>query len=286
MGVKFGPAGNSESFTERGYKKSKDIPRYIVEMGLEAYEYQCGRGVKIGEATASELMREAAIHGVTLTLHAPYYISLASADEDKRLNSINYILQSAKAIKLLGGDRIVVHAGSVGDFTRETALGLACDTMKKAMSALAEQGLSDVRVCIEAMGKQGQLGTVEEVCTMCAIDDTLLPCLDFGHVNARTLGSIKTKDDYNAIMTMVEDRLGIDRLKQFHCHFSKIEYTKGGEKRHLTFEDTVFGPDFEPFIEIVAQKGLEPIIICESDGTQAEDAATMKRYYQVLKAQQ
>ena len=77
----------------------------------------------------------------------------------------------------------------------------------------------------------------------------------------------------------MKNELGEERYKNFHSHFSKIEYTTGGEKRHLTFEDTVFGPDFEPLMEIVAKNDLSPIFICESAGTQAEDAKQMKDYY-------
>ena len=45
----FGPAGNSESFTAAGFKKSEDAPAWLAQMGLTAFEYQCGRGVRCGE---------------------------------------------------------------------------------------------------------------------------------------------------------------------------------------------------------------------------------------------
>ena len=76
--------------------------------------------------------------------------------------------------------------------------------------------------------------------------------------------------------------LGDERAVNFHAHFSRIEYTTGGEKRHLTFADAVFGPPFEPLMELLFQRRLAPVIVCESAGTQAEDAAVMKRYYQSL----
>ena len=61
-----------------------------------------------------------------------------------------------------------------------------------------------------------------------------------------------------------------------------IEYTDKGEKRHLTFEDTVYGPPYEPLMEAIYRDGYSPRIICESAGTQAEDAFTMKSYYTKL----
>ena len=280
---KFGPAGNSESFAALGYKNSLQVPEYIVEMGLDCYEYQCGRGVNIGEDKARQLGEKAKAAGVSLSLHAPYYISMSSVEEEKRLNSINYILASAKAVNAMGGDRIVVHTGSCGKISREQALTFALDTMKKALDALDREGLGHIHICPETMGKVNQLGTLNEVLELCRLDERLIPCIDFGHLNARDLGILKTTAEFENIFTSIKNALGTDRLKCFHSHFSKIEYTTGGEKRHLTFEDTVFGPDFEPVMELTYKYGCDPTFICESAGTQAEDAKKMKDYYLSLK---
>ena len=130
------------------------------------------------------------------------------------------------------------------------------------------------------MGKINQLGNLQEVMELCKCDDSFIPCIDFGHLNARTNGSIKAKSDFENILNTIENELGIDRLKKFHSHFSKIEYTEnGGEVKHLTFKDTLYGPDFEPLMELVAKKKLSPTFICESAGTQAEDALIMKKFY-------
>ncbi len=279
MSAKFGPAGNSISFTQMGYKHSLQVPEYLEKMGLNAFEYQCGRGVNIGLDKASALGEKAREKGISLSLHAPYYISMSSIEEDKRLNSINYILASARAVNAMGGNRIVVHTGSCGKISREYALELAIDTMKKALSALDNENLGHIHICPETMGKVNQLGTLDEVMSLCSIDERLIPCIDFGHLNARDLGCFKTLSDYETVFKTIENRLGIERLKNFHSHFSKIEYTTGGEKKHLTFADTVYGPDFEPVVELTAKYGCSPTFICESDGTQAEDAATMRKYY-------
>ena len=279
MKARFGPAGNSNSFSAMGYKGSLDVPEYIEKMGLDAFEYQCGRGVNIGLEKAAQLGRLAADKEIALSLHAPYYISMSSVEETKRLNSINYILSSARAVNAMGGDRIVVHTGSCGNISREEALSLAVDTMKLSIKALDDEGLSNVRICPETMGKINQLGDLNEVLTLCELDERLLPCIDFGHLNARTGGGLANVADFEYIFEQIENRLGISRLREFHSHFSKIEYTVGGEKRHLTFEDDVFGPDFEPVVDLIIKKNCHPTIICESDGTQAEDAKQMKDYY-------
>ena len=282
MKAKFGPAGNSESFLKMGYRSSLDVPEYIEKMGLDAFEYQCGRGVNIGVEKAILLGEKAKEKGIQLSLHAPYYISMSSVEEEKRIKSIDYILQSAKAVNAMGGERIVVHTGSCGKISREHALELAIDTMKKAISVLDQEGLSNIRICPETMGKVNQLGTLNEVLALCKLDERLIPCIDFGHLNARDRGILSEFSAFEKVFDEIENSLGISRLKEFHSHFSKIEYSLGGEVRHLTFKDNIYGPNFEPVLELCAKKGCAPTFMCESAGTQAEDAKQMKEYYEKI----
>lgn len=278
--ITFGPGGNSVSWGKR--KFPADLPQYLKELGLNGYEIECGRGVRISEAAVRDLPGLAAENGIYITLHAPYFISLSSVEEEKRLNSVNYILESAKAAKSVGARKIVVHSGSCSKMTRAEATYLAKQTLKLAQKALDGNGLSDIIICPETMGKINQLGTLEEVLELCGVDERFLPTVDFGHLNARTLGGIKTREDYAKMLDLIENEIGHERLSNMHVHFSKIEYTNGGEKRHLTFADKQFGPEYEPLMEEIHKRKLQPSIICESDGTQAEDAAEMKKYYESL----
>lgn len=280
MPAKFGPAGNSDSFSAK-YKSTVQAPGFLEAMGLDHYEYQCGRGVKVTDKTAFALRDKAKEHNITLSLHAPYFISLSSVEKEKRDKSIDYILQSCDAVSRLGGNRIVIHSGSCSKMSREEALELAKDTLIRARQAAVEQGFENVVFCPETMGKVNQLGNLTEVLELCKLDESFLPCIDFGHLNAREFGYIKGKAEYEKMLDEVLNSIGSDRLKIFHSHFSKIMFTDpGGEKKHLTFEDNQgFGPDFEPLMEIVAKKNLSPVFVCESAGTQAEDALAMKKYY-------
>lgn len=278
--IRFGPAGTSDSFTAQGFKKNIQVPDYLVGMGLSAFEYQCGRGVRISQEAAREFGVVAAEKDIQLSVHAPYYISMSSVEPEKREKSIDYVLQSARAVNALGGDRIVIHTGSCGKISREEALALASDTFRKCIAALDAEGLSHIHMCPETMGKANQLGTLEEVLTLCRLDDRVLPCIDFGHLNARTFGGMNSPEAFSAVFEKMENAIGADRMRTFHAHFSKIQYTNpGGEKMHLTFADTIFGPDFEPLAELLVKKDCTPTIICESAGTQAEDAAKMKEMY-------
>ena len=132
------------------------------------------------------------------------------------------------------------------------------------------------------MGKVNQLGTLEEVLELCGVDERFLPTVDFGHLYARTHGGITCREDYAHMLDLIGDKLGRERLDNMHIHFSRIEYTAGGEKRHLTFADTQFGPEYQPLMQEIHDRNMQPSIICESAGTQAEDAAEMKRYFESL----
>lgn len=284
--TRFGPAGSAQSFTAMGYKHTLEMPLYLEQFGLNAFEYQCGRGVRISQEAAAKLGAAAREKDILLSLHAPYYISMSGVEEEKRLASVDYILQSARAVNAMGGTRIVIHSGSCSKMSREAALELACDTMKKALAALDAEGLSHIRPCPEVMGKINQLGTLEEVLALCRLDERILPCIDFGHLNARTFGSLQAPADFEAVFCAVENALGLSRLRELHAHFSRIEFTQnGGEKRHLTFDDpSDFGPSYEPVMELLARKNCEAVVICESAGTQTEDAQTMKRCYEQFAA--
>lgn len=282
MSIRFGTAGISDSFDAMGFKNSLDIPAYIERFQLHAFEYQCGRGVRLGLDKADEMARRAEKPDILFSVHAPYFISMSSMVEETRLKSIDYILQSCRLVRALGGRRVIFHSGSCGKQSREEALEKALDTMQRMVKAVDEEGFDDITLCPETMGKIGQLGTLDEVLALCGVDKRITPCIDFGHLNARTLGGIQTKQDYADILDRMQQVLQDERAQNFHVHFSRIEWSKGGEKRHWTFADTQFGPEYPPLIQLLKERQLSPVIICESAGTQAEDAFSMQEYYQSL----
>ncbi|MBZ4644727.1 MAG: deoxyribonuclease [Petroclostridium sp.] len=279
MAAKFGPSGNSDIFYEQGYKSSLQMPEWLKNMGLDAYEYQCSKGVNISEKTAKKLGENARAFGIELSVHAPYYINLASIEAEKREGSKRYIIETMTAARWMGAKRVVVHPGSCSKINREAALELAKDTLKEALKEADALGLDDIHICPETLGKINQLGTLEEVMELCKIDERLIPTIDFGHIHARGLGCLVGKSDFEKVFDIIENSLGSERLKNFHSHFSRIEFTSGGEKKHWSFCDIEYGPEFEPVAEIVYKRNLSPVIICESRGTMAEDALELKKIY-------
>ncbi len=276
--IRFGPAGRDDGFYAAGYKKAGDIAAYVSSYGLNAFEYQCVRGVNVNAAELAVLKTAAAEKGIALSVHAPYYISMSGVEEAKRLKSIDYITDTARAALMMGADRVIFHSGGLSGLSREEALVLAKDTLSKCVAAMKELGFyGKVLLCPETMGKVNQLGTLEEVLALCEVDEFVIPCVDFGHLNARTHGSLKTASDFAA----VAEKIAALGKKDLHSHFSMIEYTEGGEKRHLTFRDgRLFGPDYEPMLDVFSRYDLNMRVISESAGTQTVDSAEMKKYYE------
>lgn len=278
----FGIAGAGELFYQEGGKHSHEVPAFLKKKNLQAFEYQCGHGVNMGEETAGKLKKAAEEAGILLSIHAPYFISLGVSEAERRMKNAEHFLKSAKLAKAMGAVRIVFHPGGAGKLGREEAMRLAVETLSGILRELDEKGYGDIIYCPETMGKINQLGNLQETLDFCKLHENMLPCVDFGHMNARTGGSLKSMEDYAGIFDKIEGELGIEKARRIHCHFSKIEYGKGGEKKHLTFEDTQFGPAFEPLMELLYRRNYAPTIICESAGTQTEDAKAMCDYFQSL----
>ena len=280
--IKFGPSGNSLRFYQEGYKSTVDAPLWLANQGLNIYEYSFGRGINISDAKANEIAQKAVENGVEITVHAPYYINLANPSDEMAEKSYQYIINSALKARAFGGKRIVFHPSTVGKMTREDALALTQKRMEILAGLIVKNNLDDMIFCPETMGKINQIGTVEEVTEFCKVADFFIPTVDFGHINARTQGSLVTQEDYEKLIVHIIENLGFERAKNLHVHFSKIQYSSGGEVRHLTFADNIYGPDFEPLARAFKKYNMEPYIICESDGTPADDAIEMKRIYESI----
>ena len=285
MAAKFGPGGNSDAFKLAGGRSTLQAPGFVKSIGLDAYEYEAGNGISGSEDLFIAIGMKAREHGIKMSFHAPYFISLSSVEKEKRNNSVEYIRRSAEVSSLLGADTMVVHCGSCAKISRETAMEYASETLEATAIMMQDCGYT-TKVGIETMGKVNQLGTLDEVLRLCKISKCFAPVVDFGHLNARDRGVFYTADDYKRVFDTISAQLGASYAENLHCHFSKIMYTEMGEKKHLTFEDGVYGPQFEPLAEAIVSLGVSPTIICESAGTQSDDAVFMKMTYEREKIKQ
>lgn len=277
--VKFGPSGCCERFLEK-HKSVEAMPEWLTQRGLDVFEYAFNKGILLSDEKAEYYGKIFGEKNIELTVHAPYFINFANPDDMMAEKSYGYIIKSLEKMRFMGAKKLVFHPGSLTKQIREKAFALVLERLKVLSKMLDDYGFEDVYVCPETMGKHGQIGTVEEVAQMCAIDERFMPAIDFGHVNAFNGGALKTKDDFIGVFKTFEKYIG-ERYKNVHIHFSKIMYGEKGELKHLNYEeDNEYGPNFEPLAEAMKELGVNATIILESRGEQTHDAMLLKEIFE------
>lgn len=276
---RFGPSGNDERFYAEGFKATLQAPQWVSGLGLELFEYSFGNGIIISDKTTTEIGLEAKKNNIEISVHAPYFISLASENPNTVENSYGYVIKSLQKLDLFGGKNCVVHLASVGKQSREEAVLKVKQNLDILLQKVEEAGLSHLNICPETMGKSLQIGTVDEIIDFCTQGKNLRPTFDFGHINSLEQGSMKTKFDYLNVFERALKKLDEEKVKNCHIHFSKIMYGPKGEIKHLTLEDNIYGPEFEPLAEAIHELKLTPTIISESKNVMADDAAKLRQMY-------
>lgn len=279
--VKFGPSGNDELFYAQGFKHTTDAFAWVKQMGLDLYEYSFGRGVLLKDETAQLYAELAKQNDLQISVHAPYFINLANQNEEAVSKSFGYIDKSLEKLVLMNGQKCVVHIGSCMDMDRAEAIERVSYNLQRFMDYFDEKYADkDIFVCPEAMGKFKQIGTYQEIIDLCTMHKCLIPTLDFGHINCILQGKLNNKDAYRRILDYLFEKLGDERARKLHVHFSKIEYSDKGEVKHLTLADDKFGPPFEPLAELLVEYKMdETTVICESKDIMAQDAKQLKTTY-------
>ena len=272
--IRFGPAGRPT-----GYKgKTTQVCDYIKKIGLDAFEYQATYGVRISKQSALELGENAAKNDILVSMHGPYYINLCSQKEDTIKKSVERLIQSAKAGEWMNSYRTVFHMGFYTKYSPEEAMAKCKEAISELLEKVKSLGIKNYTFAPETTGKKSQFGSLDELIDICQSFDNFAPTVDFAHMHARYGGVIKSKDDYANIFDKLENELGI---KSLHCHFTKIEYTDAGEKKHHILSDDNFGPPLSPLLELISENGFNTTIICETPYLDI-DALEMKREYNTI----
>lgn len=265
--IKLGSAGVPLSAEKRdtvsGIKK-------VAELGLQALEVEFVRGVNMSLPTAREVGKAAKENNIELSIHAPYYINLASDEKSIIAASRKRILDSLERGAEMGAKTVVIHAGYYGK-NREEAIRMIADACAE-IAEKAEKNGWNVILGIETSGKQGQFGPLEEIIEICKHLKGCVPVVDFAHLFARQGGKI----DYGKILEQVKE------YKHLHCHFSGINYSvagigRGNERNH----EPIGRPPFKPLAEEILKRNADITIICESPLLE-KDALKMKKVLEGL----
>lgn len=262
---RFGPAGVPPVF--RFMKATlADVPGLLREEGLDAFEYEAVRwGMKpqIRKEDAEKLGSKAKENDVWLSVHGSYFINLcgkkAVVEASKRR-----LIACATAAEWMNAHVVVFHPGFYGEKPSREALNLCLQALKEVVEVMRTQGIRNVKVGPETTGRLHQLGSLEEILSLCEMVDQAQLVVDWSHLHARDRGRFSTMEDYRQVVVHIENRLGTEAVKNMHCHFTKIEFTNQGERRHHTLEEKRYGPDFRMLAKVIAEFRLKPVIISES----------------------
>ena len=284
--TRFGPAGVPPMFRLMG-AKMPDVPRLLREEGLDAFEYQAvqwGQKPQMKQADAEKLGEEARKNDVRLSMHGSYFVNL-SGKKDVVEASKRRLIACATAADWMGAYVMVFHTGFYGRFEKDFAFKTCLDALKEVSAEMKSLGLK-VKLGPETMGRKFQVGTIDEILTICQEVEGTQLVIDWGHLHALHQGTLKKTEDFRAIAEKVEQKLGTEALKSMHCHFSKIEFTAQGEKRHHTLDEERYGPDFRMLAEVIADFQLHPTMICESPILDIDARKMQETLKQVLESKQ
>ena len=262
---RFGPAGVPPLFRVLGARLS-DVPGLLREEGLDAFEYQAvrwGQKPQMKQEDAEKLGFEARENDVLLSLHGSYYVNLCGKKEVVEASK-RRLIACATAADWMGAYVVVFHMGFYGRVEKRYAFRNCVNALKDIIEAMSSLGIRKVKLGPETMGRIFQLGTLDEILTICEEVEQTQLVIDWGHLHARHRGLFRKIDDFRAVIEQVEKRLGTQVVRNMHCHFTKIEFTDKGERRHHILDEPKYGPDFRMLAEVIAEFNLRPVIICET----------------------
>lgn len=274
--LRFGPAGVPLRFGSTPVEEA--IKRSREELGLEAFEVEFVYGVRMKDEVADRIRKYVSENDVVLSSHAPYYVNLCNPEKFE--NTKRHLIQSILKTERAGGWITVVHPGFYGKLSKEEAYKVTKDALSRIIEEAKARGLKKAYFGLETMGKPSQFGSLEENISLMEELDNVYLVIDFAHIVARDNVDFSTKENVISFLQKL-DSIVPDYLSRIHAHFSGIEYSEKGEKRHLPIEE-VDNPSYKAVLEAMVELGVKGTIISESPLIE-DDALRMKAFYTSLK---
>lgn len=272
LSFKFGTVG-SPMGTPKKPGGSVGAIEFSKSIGLDALELGWVQSVRVTEATCAAIKSTGAEHGVSLSVHAPYFINL-NATEDEWHKSRKRLMDAAHYGYLAGATDIIFHPGSYFGNDPADVLKVALPRLEGCVKELQKNG-DKVTLRPETMGKSAMLGSFEDALAMSKAMDMVQPCLDFAHLHARPGdGTMNTYDEWSRLLEKYGKTLGKKALQNLHIHLSGIEYGPKGEKNHLPLAEADL--DLKVLFKAMHAFGCAGRILCESP-IMEEDALNMKK---------
>jgi len=262
---RFGPAGIPLAFDVLKHSV-EDVPEYLRNEGLDAFEYQAvrwGSKPQMKKENAEKLGTNAKEYDVRLSVHGSYFINFCgdalTVEASKRR-----LISCTIAADWMGASEVVFHPGFYSKKSHEEDLQSCVKAMNEVVEFMKSSEIANICLAPETSGRVFQLGSLDETLTLCEKVESTKPTLDWSHLYARERGRLRTIDDFRKVIEEIEKRFGTESVRELHCHYARVEFGRAGERRHHTMDETEYGPDFEPLAMLIAELGLNPVILSES----------------------
>ncbi|MFH1682813.1 MAG: TIM barrel protein [Candidatus Woesearchaeota archaeon] len=271
--LRFGTAGIPLSTPERNTVNGIG---YVRKLGLECMELEFVRSVNITKDRCPEIKKAARDNDIELSCHGQYYINLNSEEKKKIEESKERILKAARIANLCGAKSLTFHAGFYMKKEKDETYKIIKKNIKEVVGTLKSEG-NKITIRPETTGKGSQWGEIQEIITLSEELEQVLPCIDFSHLYARSIGKLNSYQAFNEVLSLVEKRLGKEGLQNMHCHISGIEYGDKGERRHLILKESKF--NYSELLKAMKEHNCKGVVICESPNIE-EDALLLQKTYQ------
>jgi len=261
---RFGPAGIPLAF-DVVKRPVEDVPEYLRNEGLDAFEYQAvrwGPKPQMKRKNAEKLGINAKQYDVRLSVHGSYFINFCGNELTVEASK-RRLISCITAADWMKAHEVVFHPGFYSK-SREDNLQRCVKAMNEVVEFMKSSGIVHMSLAPETSGRIFQLGSLDETLTLCEKVELTKPTIDWSHLHARERGKLRTVDDFRQIIDEIERRVGTEAVKMLHCHYTRVEFGRVGERRHHTMDETKYGPDFEPLAILIVELGLTPVIISES----------------------
>ncbi|USH00945.1 TIM barrel protein [Thermococcus argininiproducens] len=252
----------------------------VRKLGLDAMELEFVRGVNLKPEMAKKIGKVAQKNDVLLTAHAPYYINLNATERAKVEASKRRIIQSAERLYEAGGWSVVFHAGYYLKQDPAKVYEKIKTEIRDIVKTLQDKGV-EVWVRPELTGKPTQFGDLKELIRLSQELEHVLPAIDFAHCHARNRGRYNSTEEWNEMLSLIEQELGREALDNMHIHISGINYSEKGEKNHLNLQESDM--KWEDLLAILKEFRVKGVVISESPNIEG-DAILMKKKYKEIKA--
>jgi len=252
--------------------------RDVRKLGLDAMELEFVRSINISEKKAPEVRKTARKEGIVLTCHAPYWINLNAKDREKLKASIERILNTARIAHLCGCWSVCFHAGFYMGMPHQTAYQKVRDSIESIVETLKTEGIK-LWIRPEIGGRASSWGSLEEILKVSQELEQVMPCIDWAHLHARSLGKNNSYPEFIETLEKTEKELGKEAVKNMHMHAEGIEFGKSGEKAHKNLRDSSL--NYQELMKALKDFGVSGVLISESPNIE-EDALLMQKTFSSL----